>query len=269
MPVVSLTAIVLFVLAAIFGPIIVGETSTSMSLADRLAPPVGFGGTWEHPLGTDKLGRDMLARVIGGSRVALIVALASVSIAGILGLGLGVLAGYRGGWRDTLIMRLVDLTLAFPVVLLALLFAVQFGPSLTNVIGVIVLLLWARFARLARGDALSLRAREFVVASKAIGTSDTSILVRHITPNVLPPIIVLATLQIGWAILTESALSFLGAGVPPPAPAWGSMVADGRDLLRSAWWISTIPGLAIVVVTVSFNMIGDWLRDRLDPTSQR
>lgn len=264
-PVASIAIIVVFVLAAVVGPMLVGDAATQMSLADRLQPPVGFGGSWDHFLGTDKLGRDILARTLGGARVALIVAAASVGLAGLAGLALGVIGGYLGGWRDSLISRVVDISLAFPIVLIALLFAVKFGPSFWNVILVIVLLLWARFARLARGEAVVLREREFVEAARAVGASRSSILVAHIIPNVAGPVLILATLQVGWAILTESSLSFLGAGVPPPAPAWGSMVADGRDLLRSAWWISTVPGAAIMVVTIAFNMVGDWLRDVLDP----
>jgi peptide/nickel transport system permease protein len=267
-PYISIGILVGFVLIAVFGPMLIGSRATDFSMGDRLLKPVGFGGSWDHPFGTDKLGRDMFARTVVGARVALVVTLASILGGGLLGLVSGVVSGYFGGWRDSVISRMVDLSLAFPVVLLALLFAVQFGPSLWSVVVVTAILLWGRFARLARGESLALRQREYIVAARAMGVPPRTIVRTHIVPNIMGPMLILATLQVGWAILTEASLSFLGAGVPPPEPTWGSMVADGRDLLRSAWWVSTIPGLAIVAVTVACNIVGDWMHDSLDQHSE-
>lgn len=234
-------------------------------LVDRLKPPLLWGGTWSHPLGTDDLGRDILARVIVGARVSLAVAVAGVGLAGVVGTAAGLVAGYAGGWPDSALMRLVDVTLSLPVILLAMLAAVRFGPSTVNVVIVVAFLLWARFARLARGEALALKVRPFVEGARAVGAGHTRVLLVHIMPNLLSSVIVLASLQVGWAILTEASLSFLGAGVPPPQPAWGSMVANGQDLLATSWWVSTIPGAAIAAVVLVSNVAGDRLRDRLDP----
>ena len=265
LPIVSVAVLVLWVLAALVGPKIWGQESTEIDLINGLKPPCGFGDCGHHLLGTDQFGRDMLARIIGGARVALIIAVASVGLAGVLGMTLGVIAGYTRGVTDSVISRIADLALAFPVVLLALLFAVRFGPSLRSVVIIIIILLWGRFARVARAETLVLRELGFVESARAQGAGTLRIMARHIVPNVLPPVLVLATLQTGWAILTEASLSFLGAGVPPPRPAWGSMVADGRDLLEEAWWVPILPGLAILLVTIAVNVVGDWLRDWSDP----
>lgn len=265
LPLVSATLLAIWVLAALIGPIIWGTEAEQIDLANSLAPPCGFGDCQGHLLGTDQFGRDVLARLIVGARVALIIALASVLIAGTIGLTFGLIAGYVGGLADSILSRLADLALAFPVVLLALLFAVQLGASLRGVVFIIVILLWGRFARVARAETLVLKELGFVESARAQGASTARIIAVHVLPNVLPAILVLATLQMGWAILTEAALSFLGAGVPPPAPAWGSMVAEGRDLLETSWWVPILPGIAILLVTVTVNVFGDWLRDRLDP----
>ena len=223
------------------------------------------GGSWTFPLGTDGLGRDILSRIIKGAQVSMAVAAGTVLLAASIGTTLGTIAGYFGGWVDTVIMRLVDGWLAFPAILIALVFAVTVGPSVTVVVSVMALILWARYARLIRGEVLSLKERDFVALARVAGGSPLRIMASHLLPNVLNSVIVLSTLQIGWAITVEATLSFLGAGVPPPTPTWGGMVADGRDLIRSAWWISVFPGAAIGLVVLSFNLIGDRIRDLLDP----
>ena len=222
-------------------------------------------GSWSYPLGTDKLGRDNLSRIIYGARVSLIVALVSIIAGGLIGTTLGLIAGYYGGWWDHAIMRLVDIKLSLPSILLALVLVAALGPSFATVIIVIALLLWTRYARLVRGEVLSLKHQDFVARAQVAGCSTPRILFRHVFPNVTNTIIVLATLEVGQVILLESTLSFLGAGIPLPTPAWGLMVADGRVLIIEAWWVSFFPGLAIALTVLSMNLMGDWLRDRLDP----
>ena len=235
------------------------------SVKDRRQPPVFFGGTWKYPLGTDRIGRDILSRIMYGARVSLSISLVGIFVGGIIGASLGMLAGYFGGWIDTVIMRLVDISLALPAILLALVLAAATGPSFQTIIVVVAFVLWALYARQVRGEVLSIRERDFVARARVAGASQLRVMVRHILPNVTNTIIVLATLQVGSVIILEAALSFLGLGIPRPTPAWGIMVADGRQLIVSAWWISFFPGLAITLTVFSLNLLGDWLRDRLDP----
>ena len=235
------------------------------SVKDRRQPPVFFGGTWKYPLGTDRIGRDILSRIMYGARVSLSISLVGIFVGGIIGASLGMLAGYFGGWIDTVIMRLVDISLALPAILLALVLAAATGPSFQTIIVVVAFVLWALYARQVRGEVLSIRERDFVARARVAGASRARIMARHILPNVTNTIIVLATLQVGSVIILEAALSFLGLGIPRPTPAWGIMVADGRQLIVSAWWISFFPGLAITLTVFSLNLLGDWLRDRLDP----
>ena len=235
------------------------------SVKDRRQPPVFFGGTWKYPLGTDRIGRDILSRIMYGARVSLSISLVGIFVGGIIGASLGMLAGYFGGWIDTIIMRLVDISLALPAILLALVLAAATGPSFQTIIVVVAFVLWALYARQVRGEVLSIRERDFVARARVAGASQLRVMVRHILPNVTNTIIVLATLQVGSVIILEAALSFLGLGIPRPTPAWGIMVADGRQLIVSAWWISFFPGLAITLTVFSLNLLGDWLRDRLDP----
>ncbi len=262
----ALGFIVLFVLVALAAPWITPHDPLSGSLRARLDPPVWQeGGSWEHILGTDRLGRDVLSRIMAGARISLAVCALVILIAGSAGTAIGTLSGYFGGWIDRVLMRLVDLALSFPVILLALLIGAISGPSFGNIILVISLVLWSQYARMARGETLKVRKEDFVDLARTSGMSDFYIIVRHILPNIAPPLIVVATLQVGVVIVLESSLSFLGVGVPPPNPSWGSMVADGRSYITSAWWLCMLPGLAILFVVMSVNIVGDALADRINP----
>ena len=256
----------LLVIPAVLAPVVAPYDPLKGSLAKRLMPPVWQeGGTMDHPLGTDKLGRDILSRLIYGARVSLIVSLVAIFVGGIAGTALGLVSGYFGGWVDAVLMRLVDISLSLPTILLALVLVAAVGPSFGTVIGVLVVLLWARYARMVRGETLSIKERDFIARARVAGASHTRIMARYILPNVVNSLIVLATLQVGYVILLESALSFLGAGLPRPTPAWGLMIADGRELIVTAWWVSMFPGLAIMLTVLALNLLGDWLRDHLDP----
>jgi len=273
-PVIPVFLLSLVVFAGVLAPWIAPENPRRGDLRQRMAPPVWIeSGTAEHILGTDHLGRDVLTRVIYGAKISLIVAAVTLSIGGTVGVVLGLLAGWYGGWIDEIIMRLVDIALAVPLVLVALVMVVSIGQNFPDFLGgqtgLIVLVLaswiWVRFARIVRGEVLQIKNMDYVSLAKVAGASTPRILTFHIFPGVINTLIVVATLQVGWVILVESTLSFLGAGVPPPTPAWGSMVADGRNYLAGAWWISTMPGVAILLTVVSLNLFGDWLRDKLDP----
>jgi len=251
--------------AAIFASQLAPYDPLQTSLSQRLSPPAFAGGTDAHLLGTDKLGRDVLSRIIFGARVSLSVSLLVILVTATIGTALGILGGYLGGWVDGLLMRITDISLAFPGILIALLLAVTLGPSFTTVVLAVSLLGWAPYARLIRGDVLKLRNADFVLQARIIGCSPMRIMLTHIFPNIVNPLLILATLSVGLIILVESALSYLGAGIPPPTATWGSMVSDGRGLIDTAWWISFFPGLAIGLVVLAGNFLGDWLRDRLDP----
>ena len=256
----------LLVLPGLFAPYLAPHNPIRGSLRARLKPPVWVqGGTIAHPLGTDKVGRDILSRIIYGARISLAVSVVAILVSGAIGTALGLMAGYFGGRLDALIMRLVDISLGLPVILLALVFVAAIGASFGTVVMVTAILLWARYARQVRGETLSIRERDFIARARVAGASHFRIMLRYIFPNVVNTLTVLATLQIGAVILLESALSFLGAGIPRPTPTWGSMIADGRDLIVVAWWIAMFPGLAIMLTVLSLNLLGDWLRDYLDP----
>lgn len=256
----------LLVLPGLFAPYLAPHNPIRGSLRARLQPPMWVqGGTFAHPLGTDKVGRDILSRIIYGARISLAVSIVAILVSGAIGTALGLMAGYFGGRVDALIMRLVDISLGLPVILLALVFVAAVGASFGTVVGVTAVLLWARYARQVRGETLSIRERDFIARARVAGASHFRIMLRYIFPNVVNTLTVLATLQIGAVILLESALSFLGAGIPRPTPTWGSMISDGRDLIVVAWWIAMFPGLAIMLTVLSLNLLGDWLRDHLDP----
>jgi peptide/nickel transport system permease protein len=262
---VSILAVVL-IIPALFASQIAPYDPLKGSLAKRLKPPVWQeGGSIDHPLGTDKLGRDILSRLIHGARVSLMVSMVAILVGGLIGTALGLVSGYFGGRVDALLMRLVDISLSLPTILLALVLVAAVGPSFGTVITVMVVLLWARYARLVRGETLSVRERDFIARARVAGASHVRIMVKYIFPNVINSLVVLATLQVGYVILLESALSFLGAGLPRPMPAWGLMIADGRELIVTAWWVSMLPGLAIMLTALALNLLGDWLRDHLDP----
>jgi peptide/nickel transport system permease protein len=235
-------------------------------IGDRLKAPGWYDDAGRlHVLGTDHLGRDLLARILWGARPALLIAFAAVAVSGVLGLIAGLVAGYFGGWTDDVLMRLADVQLAFPFILLAIAVIGVVGPSLTTIIVVIGVSSWVIYARVVRGAVLSVREREFVQAAQALGGGDARILLRHILPNAITPWLVVATLDMARVIVIESALSFLGLGVQPPTPTWGGMLADGRVYITTAWWLATFPGLAILVTVLGINLFGDGLRDTLDP----
>ena len=266
-PVFSLAILVFFLLIpAVFAPLVAPYDPFAGSLGARLIPPFWQdGGSIEHLHGTDKLGRDMLSRVIYGARVSLTVSVIAIFVSGIIGTLLGVISGYFGGRTDSVVMRLVDISLSLPTILLALVLSAALGPSFMTVIFVISVLLWSRYARLVRGETLAIKERDFVARARVAGASHLRIMLLYILPNTFNSLVVLATLQVGYVILLESTLSFLGAGLPRAEPVWGLMVADGRELIVTAWWVSMFPGLAILLTVLSLNLLGDWLRDHFDP----
>lgn len=257
---IGLSIVVLVILSAAFAPQLATHDPNAQSLRDRLVAP----GVKSHILGTDNVGRDIWSRLVFGARISLQVAFVAVSIGAGIGLILGLVAGYAGGWVDMVIGRIIDVIMAFPTILLALAIVAALGPSLTNSIIAIGIASTPRFARVIRGVVISIREREYVSAANALGSSDLRILARHILPNVVSPLIILASLSTGTAILVEASLSFLGLGVAPPTPTWGSMITDGKQYMDLAPWISVYAGLAIMLSVLGFNLLGDGLRDALD-----
>jgi peptide/nickel transport system permease protein len=258
------------ILMAVLAPALAPGDPVKNSLVDRLTPPMwNAGGTARHPLGTDTLGRDVASRLLYGARVSMIVGLAAVVVAGVLGVALGLLSGYYRGLTDDVLMRLGDVQLAFPVLVLAVAVLAVLGASLANVILVLGVTGWITYARIVRGETLSLRQREFVEAARALGATDGYLIRRHILPNVLPPVIVVATFSVARTIIAEASLSFLGLGLPPPAPSWGAMLDEGRNYITTGWWLALFPGLAILLLVLGINLVGDWLRDELDPRMER
>jgi peptide/nickel transport system permease protein len=227
------------------------------------------GGLSTYLLGTDKLGRDILSRIIHGSRISVVVAGIAIFIGGTIGTFMGIAAGYFGGWVDAVVMRLVDIAFSIPIILIAMVLVVSLGASFRTIILVLILFLWATYARQARGETLTVRVQDYIARARVSGASNLRIMLRHVFPNIFNSLVVIATLQVGFVIILESTLSFLGAGLPKPTPAWGLMVADGRELIISAWWVSLFPGLAIMLVVICMNLLGDWLRDRLDPKQRQ
>jgi len=265
LPGVPIAILVFMVGIAIFAPLLTPFDPVKADLRNFLQPPAFVGGLPDHFLGTDTFGRDVWSRLVFGARVSLSVALLSLTIATIVGGVVGLAAGYLGGWVDSALMRLVDVVLALPTVLVALAIAIALGPSYTNMILIIGLMIWPRTARLLRAETLLIKQHDFARYSRAVGVPGWLIVGRHILPNVMPTLLVAVTLEVGNVILLEATLSFLGAGIPAPQPSWGVMVSDGRALIGTGWWISLFPGIAILLTVLSCNMLGDWLRDHFDP----
>ena len=266
-PLIPVLILAALLLAAAFANVLAPHNPEVGTLGDRFHPPAWQeGGTREHLLGTDHLGRDVLSRLIFGARVSLVVGFMAVIFAGILGTGLGILSGYLGGWVDQVIMRLTDAWLALPALTFAIFLAAIVGPSVMNIVIILAAVYWTRYARVVRGEVLSLKERDFVRLAIVAGCSKRTIMRRHILPNVLNSVIVLATLMLGVVIVTEAALSFLGVGVPPPQPAWGLMLADGKKgMMAGYWWLTVLPGTCIMLLVLAANLLGDWLRVKLDP----
>jgi peptide/nickel transport system permease protein len=263
---VGLAIIGLVILAALLAPLLAVRDPIEQSLSRASLPPFWQArGSLEAPLGTDQFGRDVWSRIVYGARISLLVGVAAALLGGLVGVTAGVFAGYYRGKVDAVVMRIVDLNLAFPLILLAIAIAAILGPSLRNLILVMALTTWMIYARVVRGITLSLREREFVQAARAIGANDARVMILHILPNLFAPVMVIWTLELARVILMESALSFLGLGVPPPTPTWGRMLAEGRNYLTVAPWIATFPGLAITITVLGVNFFGDGLRDLLDP----
>ncbi|MEW9526583.1 ABC transporter permease [Agrobacterium radiobacter] len=259
----SLTAVIC--LAVVFSDLLFPGGADKIDLMARLAKPFANAA---HPLGTDPLGRDVLARVVAGGKISLLVGFTSVIGAVIFGVAVGLVAGYYRGFWDMLVMRFADIQLAMPFILLAITFIAIVGGSLTNTIILLIVSQWVQYARLVRGSVLTLREREFILSARAIGVKDWRIILQHLLPNLIGPVIVLMTLNVANNILLESSLTFLGLGVDPTIPSWGGMLADGRTYLQTAWWVSVFPGLAILLTVLGLNLLGDWLRDSLDPTGR-
>ena len=254
------------VLVALFAPVLAPHPVTAFDLAHRLAPPVWEArGAWNHPLGTDALGRDVASRIVYGARTSLGIAGVAVLLAAALGILLGLVSGYAGSWTDALVMRLADVQLSFPYLLLAIAVMALLQPSLVNLVIVLVLRSWVVYARLIRVVTLSAKGRDFVVSARALGASGARVVFRHLAPNVIGPSIVVSSFQLAELIIVESSLSFLGLGVQPPTPSWGGMVSEGREYVGTAWWLSALPGLVIVVTVLGANLFGDALRRALDP----
>ncbi|WP_420962455.1 ABC transporter permease [Brucella sp. IR073] len=260
---VSLTAIIC--LAVLLSDVLFPGGGEKIDLMARLVKPFTNAA---HPFGTDPLGRDVLARVVAGGKISLFVGITSVAGSVVVGVVMGLIAGYYRGFWDMLVMRFADIQLAMPFILLAITFIAIIGGSLTNTIILLIVSQWVQYVRLVRGSVLSLREREFILSARAIGVKDWRIILQHLLPNLIGPVIVLMTLNVATNILLESSLTFLGMGVDPTIPSWGGMLADGRTYLQTAWWVSVFPGLAIMLTVLGLNLLGDWLRDTLDPTGR-
>lgn len=265
-PILPGSILTLLLICGAFASFVAPSDPTAANLRDRNIPPAwSEGGSSKYLLGADHQGRDVLSRIIFGARTTLIVAGVSLMVGGVVGTVLGMVSGYYGGWVDEIAMRLIDIVLSVPLILVALSVVIVFGQSTTVLIGILAMNAWSGFARQSRAEVLQLKNMDYVALAKVTGASTPRILYKHIFPGVVSTITVVGTLQVGNIILTEAILSFLGAGIPPPAPSWGSMVSDGRTYLGSAWWIALFPGMAIFLTVLAFNFLGDWLRDTLDP----
>jgi peptide/nickel transport system permease protein len=266
-PVIPVSILLFIALVAVFADVLAPHDPQVGSLARRFKPPFWLdGGSLVYPLGTDHVGRDVLSRLIFGARVSMVVGITAVLVAGSIGTLLGIVSGYLGGWADQVVMRITDTWLALPALTFAIFLAAIVGPSELNIILILGLVYWTRYARVIRGEVLSLKQREFVRLAIVAGCSKSLIMWRHILPNVINSAVVLATLMLGVVIVTEASLSFLGVGVPPPKPAWGLMMADGKKgLMVGYWWLTVFPGICIMLMVLSANLLGDWLRVKFDP----
>ncbi len=264
--IVGLVLVVLVILVAVFAPVLSPHDPDKQNIVYRLKPPFWVeGGSMEYPLGTDSVGRDILSRVIYGSRISIFVGLAATAASALLGVSLGLIAGYLGGGTDSVISRVGDVQQAIPFLVLAIAVAAMLGPGLFNLILVLVITTWVTFFRVVRGEVLSVREEQYVLGAQSIGVSTLRIILRYILPNVAASIIVIATLLVANMIIFEASLSFLGLGVPSSVPTWGRIVADGREYIADEWWIALFPGLAILITVMGINLLGDWLREDLDP----
>ena len=258
---VSMGILLAIAFMAMTAPLVSPHDPYETNLSNRLLPPLSKG----HLFGTDPMGRDLLSRVIYGTRISMLVSLTAVFVAGLFGTFVGLLSGFYGGWPDRIVMRFVDVQLSFPFVILALTIAAILGPSLKNIIITLAVSNWVLYARLVRGEVLGIKQKQFIQAAFTIGLPNWRIIATNIFPNVAAPVIVLASLEVGRMIIAEAAISFLGFGIQPPTAAWGNILAEGRDYMTTAWWLTVFPGLAIVITTLTVNQLGDWLREKLDP----
>jgi peptide/nickel transport system permease protein len=266
LPWIPLAIMLVLIVCAAFAPLLATHDPTRIAMLDRRIAPFE---TLGHPLGTDIMGRDMLSRLIYGARTSVFISLVALGTGAFVGSVLGLVAGYRGSWPDVLIMRAADAALGFPTILVAMIIVTLLGAGIENIILAVVITVWARFARMIRGDVLGIKELDFVTAAKIAGVSSPVIIARHIFPNTVNTLMVVTSLQVGQVILLEASLSFLGLGLPPGDPAWGIMVAEGRNVILEVWWLALLPGLAITIVVLAFNFFGDWLRDTLDPKLRR
>jgi peptide/nickel transport system permease protein len=265
-PIVASVVLSAVVIAAVLGPFISPHPADAINLRDAMTPPAWEdGGESAYVLGTDNLGRDILSRIIAGARVSVVIALYAIVLSGGIGMLMGMTAGFFGGWIDSVISRLIDIQMSVPALPLAMLFAAVLPPGEGMVVVIIVMTYWTWYARIVRGDVLSLRERDFIALARVAGVSTPMIFIRHLAPNLLNTMLVLATLQFGSVIVFEAGLSFLGLGIQPPQVSWGGMLSDGRNFIEVAWWLITIPGLAIMAACLASNLLGDWLRDTFDP----
>ena len=266
LPWIPLLIMAILMVCALFAPLLAPHSPTETRILDnRLAP----GQVGDFPLGTDIMGRDMVSRLIYGARTAIFISLIALATGAFVGTSIGLFSGYKGGWVDAVIMRAADAALGFPTVLVAMMVVVLLGAGIENIILAVTLTVWARFARMIRGDVLAIKEMDFVTFAKIAGLSTPVIIFRHIFPNTINTLLVITSLLVGQVILLEASLSFLGLGLPPGAPAWGIMVSEGRGELLTTWWLSLFPGLAITIVVLAFNFFGDWMRDTLDPKLRR
>ena len=260
LPLVTILIVSVFIIWGTLAPLLAPYDPNAQNLLERLQPP-----SWDHWFGTDSLGRDLLSRVIFGARVSLIVVVSALIGGALFGLSLGIIAGYFGGWVDIIISRVIDAALAIPSLFIGILLAVTLGGGVTSVVIAISMILWSRFARIIRSDVIAIKNRDFVLQAQLMGCSSLRIILVHIVPNILSTAMVLISINLGEVILMEASLSFLGAGVPPTTPSWGGIVAQGQAFLATAWWLTTIPATTILLIVLAFNILGDWVRERLDP----